>query len=484
MSATTVTIPATPAVRLGALAGNLGWLACGEALSKVITLAAFAYLARTLEPRAFGQLEIGLAFVLVTSLVIEGGFGVWGAREIANDPARTPRVTRDVVSWRVAVMLACVAVAAAGIQAFAPIEIKPLLLGFSLCLLPTPYLLQWVFQGRDLMSYVAAAQVIRFGVFAAVVFAGVRSPADLWKLPIAEFAGVGACAAFTVAAYRRKIGMLGALLPASPKAEPLITSAPIGVSQIMWAIKYLSVTLLLGTVAPASEVGQFGAGLRIILAVHTFIAVYFYNLLAPVSRCTQHAPGQLPGLLRAGIRGCVWGCVFACVLGGLSMPWFIHQIYGPQYGRSSDVVQILLWMLAAALVSTHFRVALIAAGRQRAELATTTLGATLLLALMPVLYARWGLRGAAVAMTLAEVSTLALSWWFVQRQTPAGLRIWSSLGKPAVVGAVAILSIFASSEQPVWVRLSVAATLLVAGLVLLERRMIDQVRAALTPSRV
>jgi len=82
------------------LALNVVLLTSGEAASKVLAFIAFAYLARILGPSTYGDMEFALAVTLFFSLVVEGGLGLLGAREIAKDENMVVRLTFHVVILR------------------------------------------------------------------------------------------------------------------------------------------------------------------------------------------------------------------------------------------------------------------------------------------------------------------------------------------------------------------------------------------------
>jgi O-antigen/teichoic acid export membrane protein len=76
---------------------NFVFLSGGEALSKVFAFFAFAYLARILGPDIYGDIEFALAATLFFNLVVEGGLGLLGAREIAKDDRTIPELTFHIV---------------------------------------------------------------------------------------------------------------------------------------------------------------------------------------------------------------------------------------------------------------------------------------------------------------------------------------------------------------------------------------------------
>src|SRR5262249_50988704 len=190
------------------LVKNFLSLAGAEVISKLVTFAAFAYLARVAGPVGFGYLEFAGTALFCAGLLVEQGFSPYGAREIAKAPRRTPELMTEIVLARL--LLAVIAYAALIVFALlfngAPIVAK-LLLIYGASLLVAPLLLQWVFQGHDRMRVVAAAQIIRQTVFAAVVFISVREAGRIWLVAVAEVAGVCGAAVFGVWMYKRQFGM-------------------------------------------------------------------------------------------------------------------------------------------------------------------------------------------------------------------------------------------------------------------------------------
>src|SRR5262249_22031080 len=137
----------------------------------------------------------------------------------------------------------------------APIVAK-LLLIYGASLLVAPLLLQWVFQGHDRMRVVAAAQIIRQTVFAAVVFISVREAGRIWLVAVAEVAGVCGAAVFGVWMYKRQFGMKRARLTVSSRL--LREGAVIGLGQMFWVARIFGATLILGFMAPTREAKDIG----------------------------------------------------------------------------------------------------------------------------------------------------------------------------------------------------------------------------------
>ena len=67
-----------------------------------------------------------------------------------------------------------------------PAPLGLLLLIYGLGFLLMPLQLQWLFQGRGRMQWVAAASVVRYGVFATLIFVGLRTETSLVTIGVYE----------------------------------------------------------------------------------------------------------------------------------------------------------------------------------------------------------------------------------------------------------------------------------------------------------
>ncbi len=450
-------------------------LAGAEVFSKLLTFAAFAYLARALGPGGFGYIEFAGAVLMCASLIVDQGFSPYGAREIAKAPKQTGRLTAEVVTVRF--------VLAAGgylaIVLFAllidhgPVLLR-LLLVYGLSLWAAPLLLQWVFQGHDRMHLVAVAQVIRQTMFAATVFAFVRGTEQILIVAWAEVAGVTSAAAYCVWMYRRHF-RAGTRLRPAVSAQLLREGVPIGLSQMFWVVKMFGGTLVLGVIASAQTVGFFAGAQRILLAAHTFVWLYYFNLLPTMARAWQQNGGEFNRLIERSMHSMVWLAVAA----GLGWVALSHDamriIYGPRFAPAGTVLALLAGVCVMALISGHYRFGLIAAGHQTAEMLTSALGAAIALVLIPVGYFKAGLNGAAMGLVVAEAAIWLSSWWCARRllSVKGNARL---LLRPLLAAGLASGVLWGLPLESQKVRLAVAL-LLLAGLALaVDPRLRDGLR--------
>jgi PST family polysaccharide transporter len=391
------------------LVKNFISIAGAEVASKLITFAAFAYLARVVGPDGFGHLEFAGTSLFFAALLVEQGFGIYGAREIAKAPHHTARLVLEIVQAR---SLFAVGAYIILIVLALSLDRKPttqLVLTYGASLLAMPLLLQWVFQGYDQISVVAIIQVVRQSIFAIIVFICVGGASKLMFAAVAEIAGVCAAACFGVWVYRRRFGRIkfGRLAISSRLFRE---SLPIGLSQMLWVVRIYGATLILGFIAPPVDVGYFAGALRILVAAHTFVWLYYFNLLPSLARTWQKDLAAFAILINRSLRGVVWMAFAGGLIWALAAPLVITSVYGATFATAGSTLQLLAGVCMAAALSGHYRFALIAAGRQGVEMMVSALGAVVAVFSIPFGYNRVGLHGAAAGMLAAETVVWLAAW--------------------------------------------------------------------------
>lgn len=460
-----MTAPAPAGPSRMRLLGNFLSLAGAETASKLLTVAAFAYLARICGPEGFGYIEFAGAVLLCAGLIVDQGFGPYGAREIARAPDRTAELVSEIVVARVVLAL----VAYAAVIAFAlsldrPPVVTRLLCLYGLSLFAMPLLLQWVFQGHDAMQIVATAQVIRQTVFAAAVFAMVRRPAEIWLVAVAELAGVCSVAAYCVWTYRRRFGD-AIRLRLRLSSRLFREGVPIGLSQMFWVVRMFGATLILGLIAPPTDVGFFAAALRVFIAIHTFVWLYYFNLLPSLARTWQQGDGSFASLISRSLHGTAWTAVAVGTVWVALAPVVVAGLYGPSFAPAGPVLQWLAAVCAVATLSGHYRFGLIAAGRQTTEMMTTGLGALVALLSIPIGYRAAGPAGTAVGLLAAEIAVWGAAWWCARRlQNLHGhLRL---LSRPVVAAALTAVLVRSTPFSPAVQTMIAVGSLVAFALVL------------------
>ena len=387
-----------------------------EAITKLATFAAFAYLARLFGPAGYGYLEWAGTVLMCSSLIVDQGFSVYGAREIAKSPEETPRLVSEVVTARI--ILAVIGYAVITVFALWFVReqaVTNLLFIYGLSLLAMPFLLQWVFQGHDRMHVVGITQMIRQSIFVMVVFAFVRGMNDLAWVGIAEVAGVTAAAGFSLLVYRRYFSKQGKV-PWGLSSKLFREGMPIGLSQMFWTIKMFGATFVVGLIATAQDTGYFAGAMRIYIALHTFVYLYYFNMLPSMSRAWEQGPEKLAGLIRHSLKIVVLASLIVGIIWVMAAPFVMTSVYGLSFSPGGIALQWLAGACIAAAISGHYRYGLIAAGFQLKGTLTEAVGATAAVVLIPAGYFQWGISGAAAGVCFAELIVLVAAWLIARRR--------------------------------------------------------------------
>lgn len=468
-------------IRLPRLAINLIVLSGAELLSKVLAAIAFAYLARVLGPQGYGNLEFALAIIFFLTLFVDSGLSPYSAREIAKNIGAVNRLTAHIIFIRYLLVLVALSILVlVTLLIDKPWPVKQLMLVYSLTLLAWPGLLQGIFQGRDMMAYVAIASIIRWSLFAAGVFLFVHGGTRLWLVALIEGASIGCMAVYYFCSFGYHFGVPWQRLDFSYALSIFRQALPIGASEIVWAVKVYSVTVVLGLVITGPEVGWFGAAHRFVIALHTFVWLYFFNLLPSISRCTQGTIEDLHRLIGTSIRVTAWLAVFFGIVSTIFAEPIITLLYGSQYHETVGVFQVLIWLVPLALMSGHYRYTLIGYNQQRLEFTTAAIGAGFNILLNLFLIPAYGLPGAAWAMVLSEVLIWIMAYYFVRRRV-GHIATLPHLYRPLAGGAILVVVLYLFLPANIWLDGLVAIIVYGLALSILHPELISDIRVTVFP---
>ncbi|MFO0839373.1 MAG: oligosaccharide flippase family protein [Phycisphaerae bacterium] len=399
---------------------NLGILAFGELLTRALTIVAFVHLARALQPETYGQVELTLAIMMFATLIVDQGFAVLGARDVAREPACEAVLAGRIVSIQLVMALLGVALLA-GMSALLPIarSLRILLMGYAVSLLAYPFLLGWLFQGRREMGWYALGQVARQAVFAGLAITLVRAPQDIARLPPAEIAAVSVSAALLTGAYFARGGRLAIRPLARENWKILRHNLPIAGSNLIWVARMFGPIVLVSALLGSAATGYFGAAHRIMMLLQTLMAVYFINLLPTLSRAAVSTE-RLAGVLESSLPFLAWTCVLGAIFAAVASNRAIGLLYGRAFvdGGAAITFATLVWIVPILAVRRHLVSSLVALHRQVDEFRCSISGLVSLAALLIVLTPVWGALGAAAAMVLSELLATALTWRALRQSVP------------------------------------------------------------------
>lgn len=459
------------------LALNYLLLSSGEALSKILTFTAFAYLARLFGPDDFGAIEFAIALIFVFNLVADTGTGQYGTLEIAKDKNRTVYITGNIVPVRCLLAIASfILLVCLVIILNKPWPVKNLVLLYGLSIFGTPVLLQWVFQGRDLMQWVAIPSIIRQIVFTVGVFLWVREVAQTWSVAIVEVTAVISLAILNIYLFRRYFGPLQLSLKTDFCRSMLRKSIPLFSSQLMMGLKVYLPIIIIGMLLTKNDVGLFGSAHRIMLALYTFVGLYFFNILPSIARTCQEKYEAVQKLMGKSLGITAWVAIFTGISGTIFGKHIILTIYGAQYTESIRIFQVLIWWVSVAILCGHYRFVLIGAGKQQLCFLCTAAGATITIVLNILLLPLFGLLASAWIMVGSEILTLGLAYYFVYQKI-INIPFLCHFVKPILGGCIMILVFKFLTHFNIWLSIIASIILYMVSWIFLQPEILVNLRS-------
>lgn len=457
------------------LVQDLAALTGGQLLSNVIGFLAFAYLARTLDPQSYGIVEYAVALSVVFAMVIDWGLGPIGVREVSNAPKRVASLAALIPTARLG--LAVVAIPVMGLSATLlghdTVTVQLVWL-FALALLASPFKQDWLLQGMEMMTAVAAAQAIRMTVFAVGVIVVVHGPRDVVQVGVVELAAAAIVAAYYLTIQRLRVAPVRFKLAFAELRHLLKEGLAVGLTNMLWAILQYAPLILIGSIVGGAETAWFGASHRIVVALLALSRMYHFNLYPAIARRAGQEAVELRRLVTASFRVTAWaGILAALVLTLLARPLLVLA-FGKQFAVAAPTFAILVWMLPTELLSGHARWTLIATGQQRYVLRAHVAGlaASLLVgaALIPALQSV----GAAIALLAASFAVWGVAHAYAVARLGHVVRLWVAVPP----GAMAVLMGLVAprlATDPLVVT-AIAATGYTLCALLVDRRLLADLR--------
>lgn len=434
-------------------------LCFGQFLATVLTLMAFAYLARTLDTEHYGFVEFAVALSLFFAMLVDLGLGSIGTRELAKDPGRAPLYAATIPAVRLLIAAAAIPVMGlSGLLIHGSPQTLPLVWLFAIGLLAIPWRLDWLFQGLDRMKSVATGQVLRSGVFAAGVFLLVRGPRDVVRVGIVEVLAASAVVLFYVVLQVAHVTPLRLRFSPPDLKSLLRQAASIGLSNVVWALHQYIHLFLLATLVGGEQAAWFGAAHRIVAALLVFSYAYHINLFPTIVRRVEDSPQRFDELIRASFRIVGWTGTLAALAFSLYARPILEIVFGERFGTAAPALAILVWAFPITALGGHARWSLIANGQQRCVLLAQMAGAAVSLPVSPFLILRYGAVGGAIAMVAATLVVWFTAHLYATRRV-GRLPFIPNLGWPLTLALlIAVpLTTFGSSPWLPWLKAAVLA---------------------------
>lgn len=430
-------------------------LAGGQACARALTFVALAALARVLGVEMFGVLGFAMGVAAYFLSVIDAGLDLIAMREIARREAAVERIVTTVVVVRLGLAVA----AAALLWIIAPwltnsATTLVVLRASGLTFFSFAVNLKWGLQALSRNGWVAVAFVLSQCVYLGSVLFCIGRPEDVLRVPVllcgAELFGAG----LLLLAYRRQgFRVWGPL--SLPYVWTLLREVfPLAGAQAVRTLSLNFDLFLLGLVGDPQAVGLYAADLRVIMLLREFGALYAIPLLPALSQATQESTGRFLDTGRLAIRYAAV-IIFPLAVGGcLTGPRLLATLFGSAYAPGAQALGWLLIAMIFAMLAGIYRMALIAANRQRTFFWIMAVGAVVNVGMNCVLIPRYTLVGGALSALAAEAVVFCLAWRAVAVLSP-----WRAVVLPAGAagGMAVVLRVLPDVSLPITIGIGAAS---------------------------
>lgn len=391
----------------------------GELVNKGSVVVAFMWLARTLDPAAYGQVEWALSLTMVLTLFADAGLSTWAAAQVAAEPSQTPRLIAQVGWLRLLLAIPSYLLLLAiawlyGGQAGSALAI------YGLVLWLTPFFLQYTFNGLLRTGWAALGNAVRGLTFLLMVVLTVHPGASPARVATAEVMGAAALALCNVLVLRTmfdlrvpiRVGLDGLRLI-------LQRSWRIGATELTWGVHWYSGLILLGYLATSPDAAWHSASLRLVMALHTGVWLYLYVLLPNLARVVSRDPAAWAEIVAESLRLTSWaGCAVALV-GTLGAETILTLVFGPPFVAAVPAFRAAAWVVPVAWMSGHIRYSLIAAQQQQLDYRAGLIGAATTIVSTLVLAPSLRSAGSGIALLLGTIANAVAAWAFGRAVLPS-----------------------------------------------------------------
>jgi O-antigen/teichoic acid export membrane protein len=388
------------------IARNVGALALARGVTAVLSLVTFAYLARVLEPAAFGVLGVGLSLLAYFGLPINLGLSVLGTRALAREPARATALAGGIVGLRLALLALGLGGYLVAVLLFAlpfPYRVALAVQGFTL--VGQAIAVDWVYQGVERMGALALRNVIVAVLTLGGALLLVRGPDDVvWAAAVTMLAVVAANG-WLLFTFRRDFGPLQLRGHRSAWGGWIRQGLPLLTTLFMVTVYTHTDTLMVGAMRGEAEAGLYTAAFKVMMAAIIPLDVLLQAFMPALS----NALGDLR-LMR--VRGEAFARTLLIVGIPLTLGSALHAgslmelFYGADYRTGALVLSLLMGAALFHYLNTALGNPLIAWDRERWYMMALVLGAGVNVILNLVLVPLYGGAGAAAATMACQGSVL------------------------------------------------------------------------------
>jgi len=322
-----------------------------HAVGVVVPLLTLPWLARVLGPAAWAPVLIAQGLANWATLVLEFGFDLAGARDVAQAESEEALARTAAAIQRARLLLTpIVSLCVVGVTAFIVPDDPRLIVGtvtFVVARGLSPY---WFYQGKQKVRTAALLDALSKVVPAAAVFAVVRTPDDGWW--VLALQAMGAAVSTGLLTWRIHGEHALPSVTTQEAISALRGAVPLFAARAAAGLYLQANTTILSLFAPPVAVATYGGAERIVRSSINFLTPLTQALFPRMSRLVRTMPHEA----HRELRRILLILVTLAVLGAAAMaalgPVVVALLLGPSYTESVAVLRVLVLAIPLVTAST------------------------------------------------------------------------------------------------------------------------------------
>jgi len=437
-----------------ALPKNILSIGLSEGLSRLLGFFTTIYLARVLDVKGFGIINIGLTVFAYALLFGSQWLNLYGTRRIAT--GEDSGFVKSFFSLRLILSFFIVAI----IVLFSVFFIKNQQLAilvsmFALSVLPNALNLDWYFQGKENLFPISFTRVLVSFGYLIVLLISFSFSARYLFVPIAFFVGNTLGVLYIWFYFFKKAGGVSFRLSIAESFSILKKAFGLSFASVLTQVNVNVPILAISILLTATDVGVFSAASKLVffllIADRLFYSIYF----PAVTRIFSRTPDQLSELVSFVIRislVIVLPLALTCVFLANDL---INLIYGTKYLLAANVLKILVWYFCVTILNSILGYALVAISKEKIYSRVVVCSTPIFLLMIAMFTYYAGVNGAASAVVIYELLVLSIFKYHLKKSID--IHMFGHLLK--IIPALAVLSALLIILQPVNILLSLIVAL-------------------------
>ncbi|MGH7896891.1 MAG: oligosaccharide flippase family protein [Candidatus Binatia bacterium] len=383
----------------------------GQLVARGLTFLLTLHLTRALGAESFGILVLAGAVLGYAVLVVHFGFDTLALLEAGRRPDLIRRLAGSLVWLRIALALVGFVLLAAFVE-LAPLpdrtRVVAVLYGLSL----SAYALDssWAFLGALPVRPVAVAGVLAEALILVSAWTWISGPDDIARMPLIYLGGRLAGAAYLWGCFTLRFGR-----PIFALDRPLLGSLfrealPLAGAAVLAQLIYNFDVVLLGMWVGLAETGHYGAAFRFVQLLRMLSISYFRAFQSPLAWASREGLERVAVPFARGYQVSGAIALGLTVGGGVLASDLVAYLFGDDYLPAAEPLRLLLVAFAFAVLSRHYRIALVAFGYNRFNFCQLAIAAALNIGLNVVFIPRHGILASAWAMVATEAFLFFVSY--------------------------------------------------------------------------